>query len=1024
MNNNITILFLLFFSIQIGFSQDQDINLTGNGNDIFNGGGNSPSTPNSTDFGDVEQEAIFQGMFTIENTLSGGSPNNNKLTVSDISISGIDLENFTVTGISLPIIINRGASTTFLVTYSSPCIGESNALVSITSDDPDENPYTFNVRANGVETGAGPTLILMETYAIDVLEPSGLTYDKVNNQLLTVSDNTAQIYRLSLTGDVLQTYNYLNGEDTEGVTFFTPGKVLFTEERSRELIEYDIANDVLISRHTMSYVPDDGDANSGIEGVSYDPATGTIFFLGEFPPVLVHANSSFTVTNEYPLTYAADISATYFVEETGHLWLASHEESTIYKCNTDGTIIYSFPITTATGIVIPQLEGIAIDHTNQILYAVSDVSEELYVFAICGVEPDTTPPVVNCTDISITLDGTGTAIITADDIDDCSYDFCGGINSLSISQTTFTCKDIGVNTVTLTVTDLSGNTATCDAFVTVIGTQTTFSGGSWDNGTPTLGSAAKFNSDYNTDLNGNVDACSCEIDAAATVTINAGGYLNVDGNINVNGTLIVEHQGSVVQINDNASVTNNGTINVNLSTPNLASRDFMVMGSPMTAETRNGVFTNAFLVLDHTTANFVPHPQVAIDFPLAENFADDNYDNWNAYSGAINPSEGYIVRPQAGFGQPGGVFNMTYALGTLNNGDINFNVLFNNNKNDSPNVLANPYPSAIWANDFINANTMIDEVYFWEHLTPPSSNLPGAGAMNFSMEDISMYNLSGGIEAASDTGTSTTPNGYISTGQGFGIKATAAGTAVFNNAMRRTTDNNTLRTPENNNKIWLQVSNADYQMQKSTLIAFTPLASQEIDPGYDSRRLATIVSIYSHLEDGSQELGIQSRETFEDGIKVLLGFSTMIEEELEYTITIANIQGDAINNATVYLIDNQEQIITNLNETTYTFKSNKGTFNSRFTLLFEEYQILNNPNATLEAITLYPNPTKHIINIVSPQTEITNITVFDVMGRKVYSKDVNQQKNCQVDISNLEATMYFVKINTQKGAITKQIIKK
>ena len=145
-----------------------------------------------------------------------------------------------------------------------------------------------------------------------------------------------------------------------------------------------------------------------------------------------------------------------------------------------------------------------------------------------------------------------------------------------------------------------------------------------------------------------------------------------------------------------------------------------------------------------------------------------------------------------------------------------------------------------------------------------------------------MYNLSGGVPAASDPGTTTTPNGYISTGQGFGIKATAAGTATFTNSMRRTTNNNTLRDPLNRDRVWISVNNARYDMQNTTLIAFTQNATPALDNGYDSRRLATVVSLYSHLEDGSEQLGIQSREAFESGVKIPLGFSTQIEAELEF----------------------------------------------------------------------------------------------------------------------------------------------
>ena len=105
------------------------------------------------------------------------------------------------------------------------------------------------------------------------------------------------------------------------------------------------------------------------------------------------------------------------------------------------------------------------------------------------------------------------------------------------------------------------------------------------------------------------------------LTVRGGDYIKIEGNIAVDGTLIIEHQGSVVQTDANALVTNNGTINVELTTPVLQTRDFMVMGSPMTAETRNGVFTNAFLVLNSTPANFIPHPSVPAG---GTNFADDN----------------------------------------------------------------------------------------------------------------------------------------------------------------------------------------------------------------------------------------------------------------------------------------------------------------------------------------------------------------------------------------------------------------
>ena len=79
---------------------------------------------------------------------------------------------------------------------------------------------------------------------------------------------------------------------------------------------------------------------------------------------------------------------------------------------------------------------------------------------------DNINPVAICQDITIQLDATGNASIVAADIDNGSSDNCS-VSSLVASTTSFTSADIGTNSVTLTVTDSSGNTAVCTATVTV-----------------------------------------------------------------------------------------------------------------------------------------------------------------------------------------------------------------------------------------------------------------------------------------------------------------------------------------------------------------------------------------------------------------------------------------------------------------------------------------------------------------------------------------------------------------------------
>ncbi len=569
---------------------------------------------------------------------------------------------------------------------------------------------------------------------------------------------------------------------------------------------------------------------------------------------------------------------------------------------------------------------------------------------------------------------------------------------------------------------------------------TTFTNGMWTNGVPDITMNAVINSDYNTTTHGSLDACSITVNSGNTMTIAAGDYLDVKRDVTVIGVLDVEHTASFVQRSSLATTTNNGSINVHVTTPVLDPRDFILTGSPMAGEQASSVFAAGHSVRRHDTNLFVPNPAVAAEFPLAENFADDNGDNWILHSGVLNIAEGYFARPQPDL-QTVGSFDLLFNDGTLNNGLVVKDLIFKTDRNGSPNIISNPYASPISADDFIRINHAIDEVYFWEHITEPSTEFPGYLTANFSMEDLSMYNLMGGVKASSDnsTGGDTEPNGVIATSQGFGIKLSVSdtdldpedggtpvnsGTAIFTNRMRQTTGNVTLRTAsEEENKIWVSITNPEFDFTSNTLVGFTENATSNVDAGYDSTRLASVLSIFSGIPDSEVELGIQGRESFDESMRIPLGFSSQIDTSTLYQIDIDHIQGDLLNTVNVYLLDFATGVTTNLSKTTYEFESLKEQFPNRFELFFET-KVLGVASETFTDFSIAPNPGNGMIRLLSNNQMLDTISVYDALGRLIIIKNQLDVSETTIDISDNTSGLYFIKCTNDKGSQTKKYIKK
>lgn len=103
---------------------------------------------------------------------------------------------------------------------------------------------------------------------------------------------------------------------------------------------------------------------------------------------------------------------------------------------------------------------------NEVVIRARDLHGNEGTDTIVVVVEDVISPVAFCQDVVLHLDTNGVAVLTPMMMDAGSNDACG-IDSMTVSQDTFTTDDMGANAVILTVFDAGGNTDICAAIVTV-----------------------------------------------------------------------------------------------------------------------------------------------------------------------------------------------------------------------------------------------------------------------------------------------------------------------------------------------------------------------------------------------------------------------------------------------------------------------------------------------------------------------------------------------------------------------------
>jgi hypothetical protein len=74
--------------------------------------------------------------------------------------------------------------------------------------------------------------------------------------------------------------------------------------------------------------------------------------------------------------------------------------------------------------------------------------------------------------------------------------------------------------------------------------------------------------------------------------------------------------------------------------------------------------------------------------------------------------------------------------------------------------------------------------------------------------------------------------------------------------------------------------------------------------------------------------------------------------------------------------------------------------------------------------SMYPNPASGLVTISLADSEwpIGEVKILSLDGKLFYSKPIDENENSIINLSEIPAGLYFVRVNTHKGSKTEKLV--
>lgn len=464
------------------------------------------------------------------------------------------------------------------------------------------------------------------------------------------------------------------------------------------------------------------------------------------------------------------------------------------------------------------------------------------------------------------------------------------------------------------------------------------------------------------------------------------------------------------------------------------------LGSPTTSTN-----TTPATILASSAYNGTASPLAIAPYWIYKFINKSSYSDWVQVGSAstINAGEGFTMKGSSGTdattvngiqNNPDGINQRYDFRGKPNDGTIDIPVL-----TGELTLTGNPYPSAIDLQAFLIAETnCTGTAYFWEQDKTVNSHYLAdykGGYGTYSSANLYVrapfYSYDGAGNQIS--GTSIGNGGdykrkYAPVGQGFMIEGYANGYVQMKNSYRKF-----VKEGSENNSEFARIKtgktttarSADLpQIRFNTLLdngpvsqmvlAFDPTSTDGVDRADSYSPNDGPANNYFVIDDNEYIIEVMP---FDINKKIAVGFRNYAQANYKITVNeMLNIPEVA----NVYLHDKTTDLYHDIKNSFCDLTLPAGTYNTRFEITFKNATLGVDDMESQRFLVQQDNVNKNLIINNPSQIELMNCSLYDVVGRLVFSKDkLGTDSSRTFSTADLSNGIYIVKLTandkTEKG---------